>query len=217
MKIIKPHVKEVIFHIPEGYDSIEKWLEKVGRICYKSENKITEQSASKFIKMLKINKHLSILEHVIVSAKIIADRGCSHELVRHRIASFAQESTRYCNYFKKKFGTEITVIQQPDLNDEEFKIWQQAMLDAEKHYFDLIKLGTKPEIARSVLPIALKAEIIITTNLREWIWIFEMRCSEFSHPIIKNICFSIFNSLNSKLPSIYDDQKEKIYKNLKCT
>jgi len=209
MKTQEAHVKQITFHIPEGYDSIEKWLEEVGRTCYKSENKITEDSAPKFIRMLRDRGHHAMIEHAVASARIIGDRGLTHELVRHRIASYAQESTRYCNYSKGKFGKEISVIIQPGLNDVQHDEWEKAMLDSEKHYFNLINFGVKPQIARSVLPIGLKAEIVITANLREWIWVFEMRCSEFAHPIIRKVSLEILDEFNKRLPSIYEKQAEK--------
>jgi thymidylate synthase (FAD) len=212
MKIQKAHVEEIVFHIPEGYDSIEKWLEKVGRTCYKSEDKITEESAPRFVRMLRDRGHHAMIEHAVASARIIGDRGLSHELVRHRIASFAQESTRYCNYTKGKFGGEISVIMQPDLNEEQYIEWEKAMLDAEKHYFRLVEIGVKPQIARSVLPIGLKVEIVITANLREWIWIFEMRCSEYAHPIIREVSLEMLNKFNERLPSIYEKQADKYIK-----
>jgi thymidylate synthase ThyX len=135
--------------------------------------------------------------------------GNTHELVRHRIASYAQESTRYCNYTKGKFNNEITVIEQPGMNEEQTTEWEAAMLDAEKHYFRLVEMGLKPQIARSVLPIGLKSEIVITANLREWIWIFEMRCSKFAHPIIRDVALNILNAFNDRLPTIYEKQAEK--------
>lgn len=212
MNIQEARVEEIIFHIPEGYNSIEKWLEKVGRTCYKSEDRITEESAPKFIKMLRDRGHHAMLEHSVASARIIGDRGLTHELVRHRIASYAQESTRYCNYTHGKFNNEISVISQPDLTIEQTEVWQKAMLLAEEYYFRLIEMGVKPEIARSVLPTGLKAEIVITTNLREWIWIFEMRCDRHAHPIIRKVCLDILNQFNSRLPCIYEKQAEKFIK-----
>jgi len=209
MKAQEAYVAEIVFHMPEGYKSIDKWLEKVGRTCYKSEDKITEESAPKFVRMISKRGHHAMIEHAVASARIVGDRGLTHELVRHRIASFAQESTRYCNYTKGKFGQEISVILQPGLNEEQTKEWEQAMFDAEKHYFRLIELGVKPQMARSVLPIGLKAEIVITANLREWIWIFEMRCSEFAHPIIREVCLNILNEFNNRLPCIYEKNAEK--------
>jgi len=210
VRIIKAGVEEITFHIPEGYNSIEQWLEKVGRTCYKSEDKITEESAPKFIRMLRDRGHHAMIEHAVASARIIGDRGLTHELVRHRIASYAQESTRYCNYTKGKFNNEITVIEQPDMNAKQMAEWEDAIKDAEKHYFRLVEMGVKAQIARSVLPVGLKAEIVITANLREWIWIFEMRCSQFAHPIIQGVALKILDTFNSRLPAIYEKQAEKL-------
>jgi len=204
MKELEARVDEIAFHMPEGYVSLEKWLEKVGRTCYKSEDKITEESAARFINMLRERGHHAMLEHAIVSARIIGDRGLTHELVRHRIASYAQESTRYCNYSKGKFGEEITVITQPGLDEKQTEVWQKAMFVAEENYLLLIKMGVKPEIARSVLPIGLKAEIVITTNLREWLCIFELRCDKSAHPIIRKVCLDILNEFNNRLPCVYE-------------
>lgn len=210
MNIQEAHVEEIVFHIPEGYSSIEKWLEKVGRTCYKSEDRITEESALRFIKMLRDRGHHAMLEHSVASVRIIGDRGLTHELVRHRIASYAQESTRYCNYTHGKFNNEISVISQPGLTIEQTEIWEKAMLLAEEYYFRLVEMGVKPEIARSVLPTGLKAEIVITANLREWMWIFEMRCDKHAHPIIRKVCLDILNQFNSRLPCIYEKQAEKV-------
>jgi len=208
MKVIQPEVKEVVFHIPEGY-TIEKWLEKAGRTCYKSEDKITETSAPKFIKMIRNRGHHAMLEHGLISAVISADRGLTHELVRHRLASFAQESTRYCNYSKGKFDGEITVVAQPGMNEAQTKLWEKAMEYAESYYLLLLKDGVPAQIARSVLPIGVKSEIVISANLREWLHIFEMRCDTPAHPIIRGCALEILEKFNEKLPSIYEEKAEK--------
>jgi len=109
MKVVKPKVLSITFHHPEGM-TIEQSLERAGRTCYKSEDKITEDSAPKFIRMLRKRGHHAMLEHAVATVIFAADRGLSHELVRHRLASFGQESTRYCNYSKGKFNSEITVV-----------------------------------------------------------------------------------------------------------
>ena len=207
MKIQEPRIEEIVFHVPEGY-TIEQWIEKVGRTCYKSENKITENSAKKFIRMIYKRGHHAILEHCVASVKISADRGLSHELVRHRLAAYAQESTRYCNYGKGKFGNEITVISQPGLEGEQLEVWNMAMRSAEISYMNLLQQGVSPQIARSVLPISVKAEIVVTANLREWIHIFKMRCDSAAHPIIRKIAIQILDEFNKRIPSIYEKQAE---------
>ena len=211
MRIIEPTVDEIVFHIHEGY-TIEQWLERAGRTCYKSENKITENSAPKFIRMLRKRGHHAMLEHAMASVRIIADRGLTHEIVRHRIASFAQESTRYCNYSKNKFDHQITVVKQPGLTDEQQKIWNISMLNTEAAYFDLINAGVKAQIARSVLPIGIKSEIIISANLREWMHIFHMRCDTPAHPIIRKCAIEILKEFNNRLPSMYENHAERFIK-----
>ena len=150
-----------------------------------------------------------MLEHGMISAVIHADRGLTHELVRHRIASFAQESTRYCNYSKGKFSGQITVVKQPGMNDEQEELWRAAMYSAELFYLKLLDEGVPAQIARSVLPIGIKSEITISANLREWMHIFEMRCDTPAHPIIRGCALEILKKLNERLPSIYEKKAEK--------
>jgi len=205
MKIIQARIDEVVFHVPEGYPSIEAWIEKAGRTCYKSEDKITEESAPQFVEMLRNRGHHAMLEHAMASVKIVADRGLSHELVRHRIASFAQESTRYCNYSKGKFGGEITVVEQPGLDTVQFNLWKEAIEQAEKYYLLLLEQGVKAQTARSVLPIGTKAEIVVSANLREFRHIFKMRCDKAAHPIIRDIFLQILEKFYKKIPALYED------------
>lgn len=203
MKIIRPHIKEVVFHTPEG-TTTEQWLERVGRICYKSEDKITDTSAPRFIHMIWNRGHHAILEHTVASAVIVADRGLTHELVRHRMASFAQESTRYCNYSKGKFGSEIMVVVPESLTPDQQALWELAMANAETHYMQALSLGMKPEIARGILPINLKAEIVITANLREWMHIFNLRCDTAAHPVIRGIMRDIRQIFWERIPSVFE-------------
>ena len=259
-------------------------IELCGRVCYKSEDKITETSALNFVKKICVNNHGSVLEHYTfvfkvtneyydllkssdlkffdftnvtypivsfnlraflnyynvdnnyqpllpiisylnkkypdlfnaptcnfneedlqevedlfsltdeerdvhqkVSIKITTDRGVTHELVRHRLASYSQESTRYCNYSKEKFNNEITVIKPTGISDELFVIWEQAMLSAEKQYFEMINNGAQPQLARGVLPNSLKTEIVTTASIKEWKLIFDLRCAVYAHPDIRHI------------------------------
>lgn len=144
MKIIKPSF-EILTPIDEA--SIYKQIESIARTCYKSEDKITDESAPKMVKGLLKRNHLAMIEHAHVSVKFICDRGVSHEIVRHRIASYAQESTRYCNYSQGKFGNEITVI-KPLFFDEgtpEYIIWEESCMQAEKAYNELIEMGRSPQ------------------------------------------------------------------------
>ena len=163
--------------------------------------------------------HEAMIEHSSLSVKFIVDRGVSHELVKHRIASFAQESTRYCNYSLDKFGNEINVIEidggiehdekmknmsTPERNAVEDE-WASAMEDAERHYIKLMEMGATPQIARSVLPNSTKTEITITANYREWRNFFKLRTANAAHPQMQEITRPLLNELKAKLPIVFDD------------
>ena len=204
MKEIRPSF-EIMDDI-DGAKILQK-LERCGRVCYKSEDKITEGSAEKFIGMILKSGHESVLEHEKLTVKFICDRGVTHEIVRHRIASYSQESTRYCNYSKDKFGNELTFIRPCFWTDdsEEYAVWKQAMEDIEKTYVKLISLGAKPEEARSILPNSLKTEIVCTMNLREWRHFFRLRTAERAHPQIREISVALLDELKKRIPVIFDD------------
>jgi thymidylate synthase (FAD) len=208
MIIVKPSV-EVYFHMPEmnwaGVPNEKKFLEKAGRTCYKSEDKITEDSAGKFIKMLNDRGHLAMLEHCVASVKFVCDRGVSHELVRHRLCSFAQESTRYCNYSKDKFNNQISVIEPPGLDINQTSMWRDAVSVAEKMYMSLLETGVQPQIARSVLPTCLKTEIWCTANLREWQHIFKLRTSVKAHPQMKELMDQVLVVFKQRIPEMYSE------------
>lgn len=204
MNIIKASA-EIIAFTPD----LEKVIEYAGRKCYKSEDRICEGSAEKFIEHLKGLHHESVLEHGSITVCFINDRGISHEEVRHHISSFSQESTRYCNYSKGKFGGEITVIDIrggfPDMPVTRFEVWVEAMLDAERHYNKLIELGATAQEARSVLPNSLKTELVWTANPREWRHIFNMRCSNAAHPQIKEVMIPLRGEFAKRWPSLFAD------------
>ena len=155
MNIIKP-----TFYIESEIDGdkILQLIEKAGRTAYKSEEKISSQSALDFIKMIIKRGHFSVIEHYSVTVRVICDRGVTHEIVRHRLASYTQESTRYCNYSKGKFGNELTVIEpsfwdnDSDSDKLKYKIWKETLNKIEESYLELIKLGASPQEARSILP-----------------------------------------------------------------
>lgn len=188
-------------------NEILKNIERFGRVCYKSESNITEDSASPFISRIIKSGHESVIEHEKVSVKIICDRGVSHEIVRHRIASYSQESTRYCNYIKDKFGNELTFIKPIFWAEEspEYKIWLSSMKNIENTYMQLINLGARPEEARTVLPNSLKTEIIVTMNLREWRHFFKLRTSNRAHPQMREISIPLLQEFKTLLPCIFDD------------
>lgn len=206
MKIIEPYVE---LESEINGDEILKTIEKVGRVCYKSEDRITEESAKRFVESLMKRGHESVIEHVNLSVRVVCDRGVTHEIVRHRVASYAQESTRYCNYGKDKFDNELTFINPcfwtSDENKEKKDIWINAMKKIEDQYLELLKLGSTPEEARSILPNSLKTEIIITMNLREWRHFFKLRTSNAAHPQMRQVAFMILEIFKEKIPVIFDD------------
>lgn len=204
MRIIKPS-----FTYNEEYSGIEilKKIEKAGRICYKSENKIAEGTAEKFVENILKQGHESVLEHEKITVTIICDRGISHEIVRHRIASYSQESTRYCNYTGEKFGNELTFIKPCFWNEEDpkYQIWVKQMEDIEKNYNILIGMGASAQEARSILPNSLKTEIVVTMNIREWRHFFKLRCSSAAHPQMQEIAKILLQSFKKKVPVVFDD------------
>ena len=223
MKIVKPS-----YEILDPIDgtAILKKLELIGRVSHKSEDRITETSAAPFVKKLIKLGDESVLEHVSITVKFICDRGVSHELVRHRLASYTQSSTRYCNYSQDKFGNEITVIQPCFLTDmtqldDEYPIaskgyfakdlhWYSEMSMAENAYFAMLDAGAKPEEARSVLPNSLKTEVIMTANLRELRHILQLRCSKRAHPQCRELMVPLLHELQAKIPVVFDDIAERI-------
>lgn len=187
-------------------------LERIIRVCYKSEDKITDGSADRLIGNIIKSGHTAMLEHENISVKFYCTRGLSHELVRHRHCGFAQESSRYCSYDKDKFGSKITVIKPVyfEKDSSEYIIWKNAMENAGQAYFDLKNiLNVKNDMARGVLPTDLKTEIVVTASIREWRSIFELRCSEAAHPEIRFLMKGLLSNLSNKLPVLFGDLAEK--------
>lgn len=201
------------------YKSIIQRIEYAGRTCYKSENKITSNSAESFVKKIIRSGHESVIEHENISVKFICDRAVANELVRHRMASFSQESTRYVTY--KNGVTYIIPEWIKDVPEGEYHIngdipeailsnsaasyWWVAMLMAENYYKNIIVRGWSPEKARTVLPSSTKTEIVTTANLREWRHILRTRCANEAHPQIRQIMVPLLHSFNSILPVIFTD------------
>lgn len=200
MKIVEPYVKLV-----HATENPEKLIELAGRLCYKSEDAITEGSAPSFIEMLKRRGHLSVLEHATASFIIGTDRGVTHELVRHRIASYSQTSTRYCNYGKGKFGGEISVVKPIELPDNGCdRVWEEAVREAEVFYLGLLSRGVSPQTARSVLPTCLFTEIAMTANFREWLHFIELRTSPAAHPDMRRVAVMIQQALRLVSSTIFN-------------
>ena len=211
MRIVKPSIEMM-----DGLDyrAVLEKIERAGRVCYKSEDKITEDSAERFVRGIIKSGHESVIEHVSLSVKVICDRGVSHEIVRHRIASYSQESTRYCNYGSEKFSNQISCIDVAtgfhyDLTNEadrkKYDIWNRAMEAAEKYYFEMVQAGAKPEEARSILPNSLKTEIVMTMNLREWRHFIRLRGSKAAHPQIREIADMICKEFVERYPVFFED------------
>lgn len=209
MKIV-----EQSYEILAAYVDMPTLIERAGRTCYKSEDKITDKSARKFIDMIVRNGHHSVLEHGAVTVKFITNRGVTHELVRHRLASYSQESTRYVNYG----GDDIEFIKpvwiKEDIEHDYYDLkikhqpsfqWYDSMHDAEFYYKQLLKKGWRPEQAREVLPNSLKTEIVMTANVREWRHVFTLRCSKKAHPQIRELMRKCCDEFIVRWPELFID------------
>lgn len=207
-----PYTKEEAAHIL-------KHLELCARNCYHSEDKITEASAQRMLRTLLLREHESPIEHVSVSVRFICDRGVSHEIVRHRIASYSQESTRYCNYSHGKFGDETAIVDlagglrldnsvsllHPEQIDAIYDEWSSACADAERHYFKMLELGATPQIARSVLNNSLKTDLIVTMNMREWRHFFKLRCANAAHPQMREVALDLLRKMYDLFDVVFED------------
>lgn len=208
MKVIKASY-EILTNLSDPINSILRPIEVAGRTCYKSEDKLTDDSCIKFCQMLISRGHEAMIEHSQISIRFIVDRAIANELVRHRLCSYAQESTRYINYSKDKFGNEIKVIEPDDdilpLGSDNYNIWYSSCKSAEDAYMAMLSNGIKPEIARNVLPLSTATEIVMTTNIRELRNIFKLRISNFAHPQMRSIMRKLLDELKSKIPVLFDD------------
>lgn len=217
MKLIKPSFE--ILTQQSVINGMLNRIEAAGRTCYKSEERRTGESAERFIAARLKDGHETIIEHESISVRIICDRGITHELVRHRLASYSQESTRYCNYSKDQFDNQLTFIIPLWLDLEEgpfdhcqmaktyspLEIWLYSMLNAESKYHDLLDQGWTPQQARSILPNSLKTEIVMTCNLREWRHVFKLRTSKAAHPQMREIMIPMLIKFKKKIPIIFND------------
>lgn len=207
MKVVDANYE--IFSFLDG-DQILKFLEMCARTCYQSEDFTKEGSAERIVRRLIASGHEAMLEHYSFTVKFTVDRGISHEIVRHRVASFAQESTRYCNYSNGKFGNEITVIKPKffDEGSEQYKLWEHSCKVSEDIYTDLLASGAKPEEARGVLPTSLKTTLIMTANLREWRHFFKLRaegCTGAPHPQMLEVAEPLLEDVKKVIPVVFDD------------
>jgi thymidylate synthase (FAD) len=197
------------FHIEFGKPKEEMYrnLEAIGRTCYKSDKPQSADSSVAFIKRLISSGHESVIEHEIITVRMIIDRGISHELVRHRIASFSQESSRYCNYNQDKFGREISVIKPCSISygTAQYLTWEVAVNNSESAYMSMVEKGFAPEVARSVLPTCLKTEVVVTMNLREWRHFFTLRCAKPAHPDMRYIANLMLEEFKVRWSEVFED------------
>lgn len=207
MKIVAPQVYILTPLDDHSVVQIKKLIEQAGRVCYKSEGSITDDSYISFIEKLVDRGHLSVIEHANITVKFICDVGLANEIVRHRIASYSQESTRYCNYSKGKFGCELSFL-MPDTSPEVMAKLSKAYKQIEESYFDILASGATPEIARYVLPKGLKTELVITTNLREWMHILDLRTSPAAHPEMRKIMGYLKQGFQTYFPEIFGEAKD---------
>lgn len=207
MKALTP---QVTIESNTSYKDLLNLIEKAGRVCYKSEDKIKEGSAEKFISGIIARGHEAVLEHGTITVKVICDRGVTHEIVRHRIGAYCQESTRYCNYGKDKFGKEISCIIPSQfidntLNNPNYQAWVEMMKSAENYYMSLLDMGWTPQEARAVLPNSLKTEIFITYNLREWRHFLKLRTAKGAHPDMRLVAKMILTKFKEEFPLFFND------------
>lgn len=207
MKIVKSSVELID---PPSYTDLLHKIEQAGRVCYKSEDKIKAGSAEKFVAGIISRGHEAVIEHGSLTIKFICDRGVSHEIVRHRLAAYCQESTRYCNYSKDKFGNEITVILPSTIAEDTpaYLEWWRACNAAENAYFNLLDIGCTPQEARAVLPNSLKTELVMTADLREIRHFIRLRSSEAAHPDIRVLAKALLADLKERYPVFFNDLKE---------
>jgi len=225
MKIIKQHHK-----ILKMDREVHTFIEKCARVCYKSEDKITQNSTNRLIRAIINAGHHSVLEHGNISVQFVTDRAVTHELVRHRLASFSQESQRYVNYKKgiefikptwipASFAGEYKTRQAINIfcnnlgsvdccENERAQLWFYHMLQCENTYRDMIKKGLRPEQARTILPNSTKTEIIVTANIREWRHIFKLRCSKKAYPQIRELLIPLFTQCCEISPILFKDLKQ---------
>lgn len=212
MRLIKPKVEILT---PINGDEIIKTIASVARTCYKSEANSTKEKDEALVKRLIESKHEAMIEFADITAKFICSRAISHELVRHRLCSFSQESQRYCNYSKDKFNHEVLFI-IPSWLDEQNSIKRnlfiKSLQEAEHNYFVLTVEGCSAQEARDILPNATKTEINMKANLREWRHFFKLRCDSAAHPDIRILALDLLKQFHDRIPIIFDDLYDKYVK-----
>lgn len=201
MRIVEPSV-ELLWVTPDS----EKSIEVAGRTCYKSLDKMTDESAGAFIKRIIKSGHESVLEHCTAQFRIITTRFTTHQIVRHRLFSYSQESQRYCNYSKDKFNNEISYVKPLGLTDQPdswTSEWEYACIQSEKSYFAMIGDGVPPQVARSILPSSCKTEIVMTGNFRNWRHFLKLRCDSHAQDDVRSLANQIKSDLINVAPNVF--------------
>lgn len=183
-----------------------KRIERACRTCYRSEDKISEESYKNLLTNCLNRGHESVLEHEKITVRIYSDIGTYKDLTRHRFASFSVESTRYCSYNKDKYGNEIAVVNPVYMEDKEvFETWKKAIEDMEKAYMKMKELGASTDMCREVLPHSTAAEYTMTANIREWKHILELRTTNHVHPAIRQVLIPLLLLFKEQMPEIFGD------------
>ena len=220
MKIITANHK--VLTSTEDIRKMVETVEAAARTCYQSES---NGDTDAFVKKLIDNGHEAMLEHSMISVKFTIDRAMANELTRHRMASFAQESTRYCNYSKDKFDNEITFVEPdfpvPECGDKRLSTYSNFYTEfydmckeAERYYFKLLEMTGSPQYARAALPLCTKTDLWITANFREWRHILKLRCAPSAHPDLRMVMLSLLTELYQAAPVIFEDIYNKNFKKL---
>ncbi len=211
MRLVRPSTKFLNMS-----DNPLEVIEAAGRTCYKSEELITPDSAYEFVHKLIRRGHLAMIEHAWMSYRVVCDRGVTHEIVRHRLFSYAQESTRYCDY-----SGGVTFVIPPWIKIESGEYhenmttyftdpscelsWLRFMLKSEATYIELLSNGWSPQLARGVLPNALKTEIVMTGNLREWRHFFTLRTAKTAHPQMREVADMILKDARGRVAVVFEN------------
>ena len=215
MKIIKPSAEIIRPQLTkENIDAIYHIIAICGGISYLNSKELTPEYTRSFVKTRIKEGHESVLEHASMTVKFTVDRGISHELVRHRLAAITQESSRYCNYSKNKFGNELTFIEpcfEKD-NVRNYNDWKTMMQLVENCYLTMLKNGATPEQARTVLPNSTKTIVMMTCNMREWRHIFKLRAAGTTgkpHPQMLEVMIPLLKQCQEYMPELFGDIEVK--------
>jgi thymidylate synthase (FAD) len=202
MKVVKQS-HQVLYPVAGDFASECKLIEAAGRTAYKSESLISEDSYKQFVKKMVNMGHLAVIEFGNMAVRFVTSRGVTHELVRHRLCSFVQESTRYVNYAGGAEFVEPSTFDSWDLADKGY--WRITMGSCESAYRSMVENGLKPGQARAVLPNDLKTEIVVKANFREWRHIFQLRAiSKAAHPDIRALLIPLYEECREAVPEIFD-------------